>query len=117
MASALPLVRRREAHAAFALSTDFDYTACTCDAYRDASAGACQRGKYAKIRESLDHAYHGVYTAERQALQDRLVDAALEGSEPQAQPRDTSRLLPGHLLDAAVPIHRLPPPEALPTTA
>ncbi|EOD33492.1 hypothetical protein EMIHUDRAFT_229624 [Emiliania huxleyi CCMP1516] len=72
MASALPLVRRREAHAAFALSTDFDYTACTCDAYRDASAGACQRGKYAKIRESLDHAYHGVYTAERQALQDRL---------------------------------------------
>jgi len=86
MASALPLVRRREAHAAFALSTDFDYTACTCDAYRDASAGACQRGKYAKIRESLDHAYHGVYTAERQALQDRLVDAALEGSEPQAHP-------------------------------
>ncbi|EOD31723.1 hypothetical protein EMIHUDRAFT_112677 [Emiliania huxleyi CCMP1516] len=90
MASALPLVRRREAHAAFALSTDFDYTACTCDAYRDASAGACQRGKYAKIRESLDHAYHGVYTAERQALQDRLappIDASrTRPALPQAHP-------------------------------
>ena len=57
----------------------FDYKSCTFSQYQDANA--THAGKYAAIRAGLDTAYHGTYSQPRQALQDRLLDDALQGVE------------------------------------
>ena len=57
----------------------FDYSRPTSDFYRVASSKG-HIGKYKHIRATLDAAYHGTYSHERQALQDDLLDALLAGA-------------------------------------
>lgn len=70
----------------FHVAANYNYSASTSDVYRDDSPDARNVGEYASIRNELDTAYHGIYTPERQRLQDRLVDALLSTGECQAHP-------------------------------
>ena len=62
-----------------AMAADFDYSRCTFSQYQDVDAPAA--GRYRAIRERLDSGYHGSYSVRRQALQDQLLRAALQGIE------------------------------------
>ena len=43
-------------------------------------------GRYAKIRERLDLAYHGNYVQKRQALQDLFIRDTVSGASAHAEP-------------------------------
>jgi hypothetical protein len=51
-----------------------------------AAEGAHHRGPFAAIRSTLDVAYHGVYSPERQHLQDQLVAGMLASAPAQSKP-------------------------------
>lgn len=55
--------------------TSFNYSTSTHEYYQDPDAQPC--GRYAEVRAKLDPSFHGSYSRERQALQDRLLDDAL----------------------------------------
>lgn len=61
---------------------DFDYERCTASQYQSGgggSRGPNGGGKYDEIRAGLDTEYHGTYNECRRALQDLLLDDALQG--------------------------------------
>ena len=67
----------------------YDYSKSTRDNYL-ARPDSFDYGKftpeYAAIRERLDHAYHGMYTLARQAVQDELIAATCESATPEDRP-------------------------------
>lgn len=66
------------------VAEEYDYTTSTAHNYQ--ALPRALRGdfnsRYTEIRAGLDIAYHGVYSAERQRLQDVLVDAVVGDQQP-----------------------------------
>lgn len=63
-------------------ASTFDYSRCTWSqhTHQDTSAKG-HVGRYRDIRANLDTDYHGIYSSSRAALQDKLIDDALQGVE------------------------------------
>ena len=68
-------------------SPEYNWAKSTRDNYQaDAGSDGQYSERFAEIRATLDHVYHGVYTLARQATQDRLVDDVLSHGESQDRP-------------------------------
>ena len=63
----------------------YNFYAPTRDNHRQVG-GARSFGRYAAIRNQLDHDYHGTYTRARQALQDSWIEQTVARGVPQEYP-------------------------------
>lgn len=72
----------------FRVPEDFDCTKSTRDVYQTDDPELTSYGPFKDIRDSLDKAYHGAYTRERQEMQDELIKRVVFDSaeRPQATP-------------------------------
>lgn len=74
------LLRQHE----FSVPDGFDYICSTHEAYQAIEGESGAWGPFAHIRSCLDQSYHGVYTRERQRLQDVLVENVVSVGRSQA---------------------------------
>jgi hypothetical protein len=68
----------------YARSTEANYCTLTAGNYDDASLQFS--GPFADLRATLDYSYHGRWSAERQGVQDAIVQHFLDAASPQAAP-------------------------------
>lgn len=81
-----PLSIKFAQRAGFSIPKDYDWNATTSENYRAPAKGGNFFGKYKKVRERMDYAYHVNYAQSRQMLQDEIVTHWREIGVPSDRP-------------------------------